>query len=53
MSAVTAGSAGAVKHFQAHPSLTMVIIEKDESLIPEMESDGVLYISAMPQKKTS
>ncbi len=32
------------KHFMAHPSLKMVIIEKDEALIPEMESDGVLYV---------
>ncbi len=33
------------KHFLAHPALKMVILEKDETLIPEMESDGVLYIS--------
>jgi len=33
------------KHFSAYPSLKMVILEKDENLIPEMESDGVLYIS--------
>jgi voltage-gated potassium channel len=33
------------KHFMAHPSLKMVILEKDENLIPEMEADGVLYIS--------
>ncbi|MCD6584809.1 MAG: NAD-binding protein [Desulfobacteraceae bacterium] len=32
------------KHFKAYPSLQMVIIEKDESLIPQMESDGILYI---------
>jgi voltage-gated potassium channel len=33
------------KHFQAHPSLSLLVIEKDENLISEMESDGVLYIS--------
>ena len=32
------------KHFSAHPSLKMVVIEKDENLIPQMESDGILYI---------
>jgi len=32
------------KHFMAHPALKMVIVEKDENLISEMESDGVLYI---------
>ncbi|MEZ4565903.1 MAG: hypothetical protein R2860_02680 [Desulfobacterales bacterium] len=52
MSAVTAGSAGCChKHFQAHPSLTMVIIEKDESLIPEMESDGVLIFRRCLQRR--
>ena len=32
------------KHFMAHPALKMVIVEKDENLISEMESDGILYI---------
>ena len=33
------------KHFLADPSLKMVIVEKNEALISEMETDGVLYIS--------
>jgi voltage-gated potassium channel len=32
------------KQFMAHPALKMVILEKDENLIAQMESDGILYI---------
>lgn len=32
------------KQFMAHPALKMVILEKDENLIDQMESDGILYI---------
>ncbi len=41
------------KHFKAYPSLQMVIIEKDESLIPQMESDGIIYICADSSEEES
>jgi len=33
------------KHFAVYPSINMVVLEKDPARIPEMESDGMLYIS--------
>ncbi|MBC2714862.1 MAG: potassium channel protein [Desulfobacteraceae bacterium] len=33
------------KHLNSHPAIKLVVVEKDPEMIPEMESDSMLYIS--------